>query len=117
MQARRSFFVRCGQLAATLACLPMLMFAGDGAHAQIPRGPLLRERLLAGLRVRTKADRQFVERVVELVGRGILPLKLVDSTFFWARSKAAKRSSRSNSPMVYFRPGLVARARALGIRL
>lgn len=117
MQSRRSFFNRCGQLAASLACLPLLILAGGEAKAQIPRGPVLRERLLVGLRVRTKSDREFVDQVVELVGRGVLPLKLVDSTFFWARAKAAKRNSRSNSPMVYFRPGLIARAKALGIRL
>lgn len=117
MQSRRSFFAACGRLAASLACFPLLMFTASDSLGQVPRGPLLRERLLAGLRVRTKADRAFIDRVVLLVNRGILPVKLVDSTFFWARAKAVKRTSRARSPMVYFRPGLTARARALRIRI
>lgn len=75
----------------------------------------MEERLLAGLRVKTKSDRKFIAHVVDLTERGVLPVKLVDSTFFWARAKARRRGLPSNNPMIYFRPGLIARARALQI--
>ncbi|MGI9457062.1 MAG: hypothetical protein ACR2NU_10895 [Aeoliella sp.] len=117
MQSRRSVFITFGQWAASLACLPWILLAAGDSQAAVPRGPLLEERLLVGLRVKGAADRQFIQRVVVLVRRGILPVRLVDSTFFWARARAARRSALSNNPMVYFRPALVARARALRIRL
>jgi hypothetical protein len=78
---------------------------------------VLKERLLVGLRVKTEADREFIVRVVRLVDRQVLPLKLVDSTYFWARSKAARHRSLANNPMVFFRPALISRAAKLGIRL
>lgn len=100
-----------------MASLPLATFANQNASGGVPRGPVLEERLLLGLRVKTDADREFIANVVELVERRILPIKLVDSTYFWARSKAAKRRNLANNPMVYFRPALIARAARLGIRI
>lgn len=87
------------------------------AQAQIERSPALLERLLVGLKVKTNSDRVFVARVVKAVQEGKLPLKLVDSTFFWARKKAARNRYTANNPMIYFRPGMEARAKKLGIDL
>ena len=105
---------------------PLLLLAVGGlaawcgsqvAEAGVPRGPVLEERLIVGLRVKTDADREFIANVVNLVQAGKLPVKLVDGTYFWARSKAAQRRNLANNPMVYFRPALVARAARLNIRL
>lgn len=99
-------------IGATLAIL-----AAGPSEAAVPRGPVLEERLLVGLRVKTDADRAFIHHVVELVEQGKLPLRLVDSTYFWARQKAERSRRLYNNPMVYFRPALVARAARLGIRI
>ena len=78
----------------------------------------LTTQLQVGLKAFTKADFEFIDTVVELVNDGTLPRRLVDSTFLWARQRAEKRRGpRRLRPMVYFRPGLTFRARALGILL
>jgi len=115
MQSRRSILKRCGIFVVAMACLPWL--SARDSQATVPRGPLLERRLLTGLRVKRASDRQFISRVVMLVGQGILPVRLVDSTFFWARARAARHRTLSNNPMVYFRPALIARARALRISI
>ena len=117
MQSRRKVLKKGARWLAAIACLPVLALSGQASQAQVPRGPVLKQRLLVGLRVKTKSDRQFITRIVELVERRILPVKLVDTTYFWARAKAAKSRTLSNNPMVYFRPGMVVRAAKLGIRL
>lgn len=76
----------------------------------------LSEQLTYGLQVATEQDKEFVARVVALVHVGVLPRRLVDSTFLWARQKAALvGGAAAIRPMVYFRPALVLRARRLGI--
>lgn len=113
LPSRRAFLVGsclCGVLAA-------VVFPSAVSEAQLTRGPALEERLLVGLKVRTREDREFVEQVVKLVNQGKLPVKLVDSTFFWARDKASRKRSMANRPMVYFRPALLSRAAKLGISI
>jgi hypothetical protein len=78
----------------------------------------LREQLTVGLKATTPTDKAFIDKVVTKVDAGQLPRGVVDSTFFWARQKANTHSySRSLRPMVYFKPGLLARTNRLGIRL
>ena len=78
----------------------------------------LRQQLTAGLKAFTKADFAFIDLVVLAVEQRKLPRGLVDSTFLWARQKADRRSyARSLRPMVYFRPGLIRRAKRLGVKL
>lgn len=78
----------------------------------------LRDQLVSGLRAFTPADRAFIDKVVTAVGQGKLPRRVVDGTFFWARDRAARRSSmRRLRPMVYFRPALAARAKRFGVIL
>jgi hypothetical protein len=92
------------------------------AHAQASTAPdvtegrklPLREQLNLGLKTTTKDDKEFVDKVVLKVEQGVLPRPLVDSTFLWARERANQRSaSRSLRPIVYFRPGLIARAKRM----
>lgn len=116
MQSRRSMFKTWARW-LTVATLPTAAIFAATASGGVPRGPVLEDRLLLGLRVKTDADRKFIANVVELVERRVLPIKLVDTTYFWARAKASKRRNLANNPMVYFRPALIARAARLGIRI
>ena len=78
----------------------------------------LEDQLRVGLKAFTKADFAFLESVVTKVQAGVLPRRLVDSTFLWARRRATwHRGPRRLRPMVYFRPALILRARPLGVNL
>lgn len=113
-QVTRKFFV---------GILTMLCFAASlSTSAQQATAPEvtegrklpLKQQLLLGLKAVTKEDKQFIDKVVLKVDEGVLPRPLVDSTFLWARERANRQSpSMSLRPMVYFRPGLIARAKAM----
>lgn len=78
----------------------------------------LRQQLRVGLKAVTKADFAFIDLVVQKVEAGVLPRKLVDSTFLWARRRVeAQRRQYYKRPMVYFQPALVLRARGVGVKL
>ncbi|MBX3433814.1 MAG: hypothetical protein KF847_10875 [Pirellulales bacterium] len=78
----------------------------------------LRDQLRVGLKATTQADIEFINLVVLRVEQGVLPRKLVDSTFLWARNRYITRpGSHRLRPMVYFQPALTLRAKQLGIQL
>lgn len=78
----------------------------------------LKEQLTLGLKATTKEDKDFINNVVLKVEQGAIPRPLVDSTFLWARERANRKSaSRSLRPIVYFKPGLIARAKMLHLSL
>lgn len=96
--------------------IPLLGQSQGGAAVKQGRQISLKEQLTFGLRARTKSESAFIDLVVAKVDSGELPRPLVDSTFLWARDRAARRrDSVSVRPMVYFRPGLLARAKKLKI--
>jgi hypothetical protein len=64
----------------------------------------------AALRTATPEEDGFVQHVVNLVDKGKLPRKLVESTFQWARKKPRRKFQ-------YFKWGLIVRARRRGIKL
>lgn len=68
----------------------------------------LKEALEKGLKARRPEEFEFIDRVVYLVEEGILPKRLVQSTFFWARQQP-------RIPAVYFEWALRVRAQRLGI--
>ncbi len=113
------------RLILTTALFLGVSFASDSmaqqsssTAAQQGRQVTLREQLTVGLKARSKADKAFINTVVKAVEQGRLPRKLVDTTFLWARQRAAKRSYvRRLRPMVYFQPGLTQRAKRLGVKL
>lgn len=70
----------------------------------------LKDALEKGLKARRPEEFEFIDRVVFLVEEGVLPKRLVQSTFFWARQ-------HPRIPAVYFEWALRARARRLGILL
>ena len=106
-------------LTLALAVVSMAATATPSASApKVTEGRKLplKEQLTLGLKATTKEDKDFIDRVVTKVEEGVLPRPLVDSTFLWARERARRKSaSRSLRPMVYFRPGLIARAKFLKI--
>lgn len=70
----------------------------------------LKERLEKDLRARRPSEFAFVDRVVELVNQGDLPLALVNTTYLWARPKKPY-------PFPYFERALRIRTQRLGIDL
>ena len=71
----------------------------------------LTDQLKNGLRVRRPGDLAFIDKVVEQVEQGRLPISLVKSTFQWARTKMTRY------PFPYFAKALRIRAGKLGIKL
>jgi hypothetical protein len=78
----------------------------------------LRDRLVVGLQARLKSEVDFCDNVADKVNTGAIPQRLVDETFFWARQRAASiRNGHKYRPIVYFQPGLRARAEKLHLSL
>ena len=93
--------------------------AGDVGHAELGfdapdilagKTAGLKDRLERGLKARRPSEFQFIGRVVKLVEVGRLPIRLVNDTFFWARS-------RRSHPFQYFEAALRLRAKRLGIEI
>ena len=84
-----------------------------------PNQPItLRDRLVVGLQARLKSEVNFCDLVADKVQAGELPQRLVDETFFWARQRASSiHNGHKYRPIVYFQPGLRARADRLHIAL
>ena len=114
------------------AAISVAAALGAALHAQQPTQPVrptdprgrpgrqisLRDQLRVGLKAVTKEDVAFIDLVVARVNQGVLPRRLVDGTFLWARRRAVSRDGRYlKRPMVYFQPALVQRARAIGVVL
>jgi hypothetical protein len=68
------------------------------------------ETMKAALRTVRIEEEGFIDDVLLMVDRGILPADLVDSTFQWARRKRRHRFQ-------YFKYGLIYRAERLGIKI
>jgi hypothetical protein len=78
----------------------------------------LRDRLVVGLQARLKSEVDFCDNVANKVNTGAMPQRLVDETFFWARQRANSiRNGHKYRPIVYFQPGLRARAEKLHLSL
>jgi hypothetical protein len=76
------------------------------------------DQLRVGLKAVTKEDLAFINLVVLRVNEGKLPRELVDSTFLWARNRYKSHNGNHRlRPMVYFKPGLTARAKKIGVLL
>ena len=90
---------------------------GDPSNRQ-GRQITLRDQLRTGLKAFTPDDLAFIDLVVAKVDQGVLSRTLVDSTFLWARRRVSTYGANySKRPMVYFKPALIARAKAAGVIL
>lgn len=116
--ARRALSVSLAVLLLGAVVLVPVVALPSWAASQNAAKQTFEQRLLTGLRVKTPSDKAFITRVVALVRDRRLPTKLVDQTYFWARKKANSRGGAiAQNPMVYFRPGMTARAKAIGVRI
>jgi hypothetical protein len=98
---RRDFLA--GLMLASLA-----LTDAEGQAAVRPRFDA--ETMKAALRTARIEEEGFIDDVLILVNREVLPADLVDSTFIWARRKPRYRFQ-------YFKRGLIFRATELGIPL
>ena len=91
----------------------------SGLHAQLTFGvnrtPSLKTRLETGLKARRPQEFAFIALVVDLVELGVLPRRIVDISFIWARSRANERGV--DYPMPYFQFAVTTLARRAKIRL
>ena len=98
-------FVAC--LLAVGTPLPL-----QAVEPPVPReSTSLAERLKAGLKARLPEEFAYADRVAALVEQGVLPAKLVDTAFAWARKKGV------NYPFPYFRRVLEIQAALIGIKI
>ncbi len=86
--------------------------AAPAAEPPVPReSTSLAERLKAGLKARLPQEFEYADRVAALVEEGVLPVKLVDTAFAWARKKGVPY------PFPYFRRVLEIQASLIGIKI
>jgi hypothetical protein len=83
---------------------------GDNSFATAQRQVTLKDILAKELRARRPNEFRFIETVVEMVDQGELPLRMVRSSFLWARN-------RRPYPLVYFEQSLKRQAAAAGISI
>jgi hypothetical protein len=109
---------------AIFECASPLQLAADEVEPLVvtpakPDQPItLRDRLVVGLQARLKSEVDFCDTVADKVNTGKIPQRLVDETFFWARERAASIcNGHKYRPIVYFQPGLRARADKLHLSL
>ncbi len=99
----------------TMAFFTVLAVSGvpPAAAADPPASPRpemsLKDRLVTGLRAMRPDDVSFCERVAKATQTGQLPVKLVDTTYFWAVGRG------SDYPLPAFAKALDIQCRRLGI--
>jgi sulfite exporter TauE/SafE len=90
----------CGALHTPGATQPEIDKSVHVSPAKVDQPITLRDRLVVGLQL------------------GHLPQGIVDETFFWARQRAsAPRNGLKYRPIVFFQPGLKARAARIHVAL
>ena len=95
--------IRCGP---TLVLLLLACVTGGATPAA---GQTLdADAIRAVLQTATPEEDGFIDRVVEMVDDGELPLGVVQSTLIWARRQPSRKFQ-------YFRRGLITRAAQIGI--
>lgn len=86
--------------------------AATAAEPPVPRqSTTLAEQLKAGLKARLPEEFAYADRVAALVEQGVLPVKLVDTAFAWARKKGVPY------PFPYFRRVLEIQASLIGVKI
>lgn len=77
-----------------------------------------RDVLVFGLKAKLPSELAYVDSVVGAVEDGQIPARLVDQTFFWARTHAGNNLyGRPNRPIIYFVPALNARLSRLHLNV
>jgi hypothetical protein len=97
-------------------------FARPDRTTMMPLNPArpttYRDVLVFGLKARLPSELAYVNSVVAAVEDGKLPSRLVDQTFFWARTHAGTSLyGQPNRPIIYFIPALNARLQRLHLNV
>jgi len=100
--------------AAILAALLSSIVPSSAAAVEPPvprQSTTLAEQLKAGLKARLPEEFAYADRVAAKVEQGVLPVKLVDTAFAWARKKGVPY------PFPYFRRVLEIQASLIGVKI
>lgn len=92
----------------TLTVLFLLLLCLASTTTRATAQGLDADRIKFGLRTAAPEEDGFVDRVIEMVNEGRLPVALVESTFLWARTQPRHKFQ-------YFQRGLILRAARSGI--
>lgn len=93
-----------------------------GQQAASPLNPsrpaTYRNALIYGLKARLPSEVAYVKSVVTAVGEGKISARLVNQTFFWARTHAGVSPyGQRNRPIIYFIAALNARLKKLQLKV
>jgi hypothetical protein len=111
---KRRHFLLQTMHSASIVTIGLLFSPLVPSHTPLQAGQSARlvDQLNTGLKVRKPAEKLFVERVVQLVEKKVLPLSMVLGVFQYARKK------ENRYPFFYFREALKIRAaKELGVKL
>jgi hypothetical protein len=64
----------------------------------------------AALKTATPEEDGFIDKILDKVNKGVVPVSMVESTFQWARQKPKHKFQ-------YFKRGLIQRAASIGVEL
>ncbi|MGY8769677.1 MAG: hypothetical protein ACKVH8_14765 [Pirellulales bacterium] len=81
------------------------------SEAQAVKVPNLKQTLTTGLKARKEKEHQFISKVVVLVNNETLPLRIVMTSFKWARDKDDK------IPFIYFEYALRKQAKKINVTI
>lgn len=91
-----------------LFLLAMLLFAW--ASVADASTTLDVETMKSALKTDTEEEDGFLAKTLNLMNKGVLPRKMVYSTFLWAKKKRTRRFQ-------YFKWGMIKRAAEIGVEL
>ena len=99
-------------MALAVVFISNLAIGATGVDPRIaPEGITLKQALEKGLKARRPSEFAFIRLVVKKVEEGKLPVKMVESTFIWARAK------QQLFPMPYFEKAMQIQAKKIGVDL
>ena len=108
MKVARAILLACLLLTVVVSAIQAATTTNTGNSSSSAQVATLKEQLESGLRARRPQEFAFIQRVVTMVDRKQLPLKVVKSTFQWARRKKPYQYP-------FFERALKIRAARLGI--
>ena len=96
-------------LTLLFASIWMIQTSGQISEAQAVKVPNLKQTLTSGLKARRTKEHEFISKVVVLVNNDTLPLKMVMTSFKWARAKDDK------IPFIYWENALRKQAKKIKV--
>ena len=93
-----------------VSLLFVVLVSWTDRRASAQQRPLDAATMRMALRTTPIETQGFIDRVLDLVDQGVLPIDMVHSTFDWARKKPDHKFQ-------YFRFGMIVRAASIGVKL